>query len=89
VNRQYNCDVANVDKAVAAAQSQIDAIGQLEQQGTLSGLSETLQETARVRRDNPELSLAQLAALLDPPVSKSCLNHRLRRLQELAGTIHD
>jgi DNA-binding protein WhiA len=89
VNRQYNCDVANVDKAVAAAQSQIDAIRQLEQQGTLSGLSETLQETARVRRDNPELSLAQLAALLDPPVSKSCLNHRLRRLQELAGTIHD
>lgn len=85
VNRQYNCDVANVDKAVAAAQAQIDAIRLLEQQGTLSGLSETLQETARLRRDNPELSLAQLAAMLNPPVSKSCLNHRLRRLLELAG----
>ena len=86
VNRQYNCDVANVDKAVAAAQAQIDAIRLLEQQGTLSGLSETLQETARLRRNHPELSLAQLAGMLNPPVSKSCLNHRLRRLQELAGT---
>lgn len=85
VNRQYNCDVANVDKAVAAAQTQIDAIRLLEQRGALSGLSASLQETARMRRDNPELSLAQLAAMLNPPVSKSCLNHRLRRLQELAG----
>jgi DNA-binding protein WhiA len=85
VNRQYNCDVANVDKAVAAAQAQIDAIRQLEQRGTLSGLSDSLRETARLRRDNPELSLAQLAAMMNPPVSKSCLNHRLRRLLELAG----
>lgn len=85
VNRQYNCDVANVDKAVAAAQNQIDAIRVLERTGALSGLPEALQETAQVRCSNPELSLSQLAAMLNPPVSKSCLNHRLRKLQELAS----
>ncbi len=84
VNRQYNCDVANVDKAVAAAQNQIEAIQMLERHGELSSLPPALQETARLRRENPELSLAQLAGLIQPPVSKSCLNHRLRKLQELA-----
>lgn len=85
VNRQYNCDVANVDKAVTAAQNQIDAIRVLERAGALSALPAALQETAQVRCSNPELSLSQLAGMLNPPVSKSCLNHRLRKLQELAS----
>lgn len=84
VNRQYNCDVANVDKAVAAAQTQIAAIRVLRQRGELEHLGEKLRETARLREENPELSLAELAASCDPPVSKSCLNHRLRKLMELA-----
>lgn len=84
VNRQYNCDVANVDKAVAAAQAQIEAIRLLERHGELNILPASLQETARLRRENPELSLAQLAAMTEPAVSKSCMNHRLRKLQELA-----
>lgn len=84
VNRQSNCDLANVEKAVAAAQSQIAAIHRLEADGRLNALPEKLRETARLRVEHPELPLAELAGLCVPPVSKSCLNHRLRRLTELA-----
>lgn len=83
VNRRLNCDVANVDKAVQAAQSQIEAIRRLEARGELAKLPEKLQETARLRLENPELSLAQLAETASPPMTKSCLNHRLRKLMEL------
>ena len=83
VNRRLNCDVANVDKAVQAAQGQIQAIHRLESRGELAKLPEKLQETARLRLDYPELSLAQLAEAAMPPVTKSCLNHRLRKLVEL------
>lgn len=85
VNRQYNCDVANVEKAVQAAQTQIEAIRILEARGDLEHLPDKLRETATLRCAHPELSLVQLAALCHPPVSKSCLNHRLRKLQELAA----
>ena len=84
VNRRVNCDAANLDKAVAAAQSQIEAIRRLEQAGALAAQSARLRETARLRLDHPELTLSELAGLCDPPVSKSALNHRLRRLVELS-----
>lgn len=84
VNRRVNCDAANLDKVVAAAQNQIEAIRRLEESGALAGLPERLKETARLRVDNPELTLSELAALCRPPVSKSALNHRLRRLVEWA-----
>lgn len=84
VNRQYNCDVANVEKAVQAAQAHIDAIRRLELSGELEKLPDKLKETARLRCEHPELSLVQLAELCDPPVTKSCLNHRLKKLQEMA-----
>lgn len=83
VNRRSNCDMANVDKAVAAAQGQIAAIHQLRQSGKWDSLPDTLKGTAELREEYPELSLNQLAELAG--VSKSCLNHRLRKLQELAG----
>ena len=83
VNRRLNCDVANVDKSVQAAQIQIEAIRRLEQRGELAGLPEKLRETAELRVANPELSLVQLAELCSPPVTKSCLNQRLRKLLEL------
>lgn len=85
VNRRVNCDAANVDKSVAAAQAQIRAIERLEREGRLSALPDKLGEAARLRMENPELTLSQLAALCDPPVTKSCFNHRLRKLAELAG----
>ena len=87
VNRRVNCDAANVDKSVAAAQAQIAAIQRLKREGRLSALPDKLLEAARLRADNPELTLAQLAALCDPPVTKSCFNHRLRKLVEAAGPL--
>lgn len=86
VNRQVNCDSANLDKTVAAAREQVDAIGLLRESGRLDTLPDKLQEAARLRLSNPELTLAQLAALCDPPVSKSAFNHRMRKLMELAGS---
>ncbi len=83
VNRWSNCDVANLEKAVDAAQSQIEAIRRLDRQVGLATLPEKLRETARLRLENPELSLSQLAQLAQ--VSKSCLNHRLRKLIELSA----
>lgn len=84
VNRRVNCDAANLDKAVAAAQEQIEAIRLLEERGSLDDLNDKLKEAARLRMENPELTLSQLAELCDPPVTKSSFNHRLRKLCELA-----
>lgn len=84
VNRRLNCDSANLDKAVEAAQSQGAAIRRLESAGRLKELPDKLRETAALRLAHPELSLAELAEMFDPPVTKSCLNHRLRKLMELA-----
>lgn len=84
VNRRLNCDSANLDKAVEAAQSQGTAIRRLEAAGRLAELPDKLQETAALRLAHPELSLSELAETFDPPVTKSCLNHRLRKLVELA-----
>jgi len=84
VNRRVNCDTANVTKTVDAAQAQLSAISALQKRDGLSSLPDKLRETALLRLENPELSLTQLAELTDPPVTKSCLNHRLRKLMELA-----
>ena len=84
VNRRVNCDAANLDKAVEAAQSQLEAIRRLEEQGRLALLPEKLQETASLRLAHPEDTLSQLAQRYDPPITKSALNHRLRKLVELA-----
>ena len=86
VNRQVNCDSANLDKTVAAAREQLAAIERLTASGRLDSLPDKLQEAARLRTENPELNLSQLAALCDPPVSKSAFNHRMRKLMELAQT---
>lgn len=84
VNRRVNCEAANVDKTVDAAMEQRQAIHILRQAGVLEELTPKLQEAARLREENPELSLSQLAGLCDPPVTKSSLSHRLRKLIELS-----
>ena len=84
VNRRLNCDQANLDKIVNAAQEQLKAIRSLEETGKLRSLDARLQETARLRLENPELSLSQLADIASPPVSKSSLHHRLKKLMEMA-----
>ena len=84
VNRRLNCDTANLDKAVEAAQKQAETIRCLQTAGRLELLPDKLQQTAALRLENPELPLSELAEIFDPPVTKSCLNHRLRKLMELA-----
>ena len=85
INRRVNCEAANVGKVVDAAQEQLAAISRLYDQGRVEGLPEKLKETIVLRETYPELSLSELAAEFDPPISKSALNHRLRKLMELSG----
>ena len=85
VNRRVNCDAANLDKAVEAAQEQLESIRKLQRAGLLDQLPDKLQLTAALRLANPEDTLSQLAQLCDPPITKSALNHRLRKLVELGG----
>ena len=87
VTRQINCDSANADKTVAAAQEQIEAIRRYAREYGLDALPEALHGTALLRITNPEASLADLAKLSLPPVSKSCLNHRLKKIMELANQV--
>ena len=87
VNRRLNCDSANLDKVVEAAQEQLEAIRILQRAGLLAHLPDKLQLTAALRLENPELPLSELAEEFDPPVTKSCLNHRLRKLMELARSV--
>lgn len=89
VNRRVNCDAANLDKAVEAAQSQLEAIRKLEQSGVLDTLPDKLQEAAQLRLTHPEETLSQLAEQCDPPITKSALNHRLRKLVELGQVEKD
>jgi len=84
VNRRVNCETANLTKVVDAAQEQLAAIRRLEENGRLEKLPAKLQQTAVLRRENPEATLTELAEMLDPPVSKSAMNHRMRKLLELS-----
>ena len=84
-NRKTNCDSANVDKAVAASQEQLAAIRKLEERAVLETLPEKLQQTATLRREHPEMTLSELAELHEPPISKSAVNHRMRKLLSLAA----
>lgn len=82
VQRRVNCDTANVDKSVAAAGIQLDAIHRIESKIGLNTLPEKLRQTAVLRLEHPEASLTQLANLATPPVTKSCMSHRLRKILE-------
>ena len=80
VNRAMNCDSANLQKQMDASRTQIDAIRQLRDSDRLAALPPSLQEIALARLDNPDATLAQLGQLLHPPIGKSGVNHRMRRL---------
>lgn len=82
INRVENCSAGNADRAAIASAEQVRAIARLREKGVLATLEEPLRETALARIERPLLSLAELAASLG--LSKSCLNHRLRRLMELS-----
>ena len=84
VNRQVNCETANINKTVSAAVKQIEDIRFIQSVAGLSGLPESLQEMARIRLERPEATLKELGEALEPPVGKSGVNHRLRKLSLVA-----
>ena len=89
VNRRVNCETANLTKVVDASMGQMAAIRALEAAGELDKLPGKLKETALLRRENPEATLQELAAMLNPPITKSAINHRMRKLLELARALEE
>lgn len=88
-NRQYNCDAANINKMVQAAAKQLEDIRLIQEHVGLDNIPAPLQEMAIVRMEYPDVSLQELGNYLDPPVGKSGVNHRLRKLAALAADIRE
>lgn len=84
VNRKVNCETANINKTVNAAIKQVEDIMFIEQEKGISWLDDSLRETAEIRVEYPEATLKELGMLLTPQVGKSGVNHRLRKLSNLA-----
>lgn len=84
INRRVNCEAANITKTVNAAARQIEDIEYIRDHGGLKMLPDNLREMAEVRLEYPDASLKELGEYLDPPVGKSGVNHRLRKLGEFA-----
>ena len=84
VNRRCNCDDANTSKVVEAAQEQLSAIRVLRERGVVEKLPKKLHQALIARENNPESSLTELAAMMEPPITKPAMNHRLKKLVELS-----
>ena len=84
VNRRCNCDDANTSKVVEAAQEQLSAIRVLRERGVVAKLPAKLQQAIVAREQNPEASLTELAAMMEPAITKPAMNHRLKKIVELA-----
>lgn len=84
INRKVNCETANIMKTVAASQKQMEEIDRIRKSSIWDTLPESLQQIALLREKYPESSLQELGKMLNPPVGKSGVNHRLRRLSALA-----
>ena len=84
VNRLVNCETANLSKTVNAAVRQVESIKLIQSQIGLQRLPENLREVAELRLNYPDESLKELGEMLDPPVGKSGINHRLRKIEKIA-----
>ncbi len=89
VNRVMNFDNANISKTVLASASQIEAIDYIEKTVGLDEIDSEMKEIARLRRENPEMSLRELGEQMTPPLSRSAVNHRLIKLTEFAEKIRN
>ena len=87
INRSMNCDNANIDKALGAAERQISDIELIDSTMGLDNLPDTLRDIARIRYDNIDYTLKELGAALDPPISRSGANHRMQKIAEIAENI--
>ena len=84
VNRRCNCDDANLSKVVEAAQEQLTAIHRLMEAGVLETLPAKLKQAAYARENNPSASLSELAAMMEPAITKPAMNNRMKKLIQLA-----
>ncbi len=87
VNRRLNFEMSNINKTVNAANLQVEAIEYIEKTSGISSLPDNLQILARLRLENPEASLSELEKMLDEPISRSGINHRLNRIIKMAENI--
>lgn len=89
INRQVNCEAANITKTVNAASKQVDDIVYIKEHVGLEHLPDNLREIAQVRLDNPDAPLKDLGGYLSPPVGKSGVFHRLKKLSEIADNLRE
>lgn len=89
INRQTNCEVANSQKTIVAALNQIEDIRLIESTVGLESLPADLQEIASIRLQNIDISLQKLGDMLSPPLGKSGVNHRLKKMKKMADSIRD
>ncbi len=87
VNRKLNFEMSNISKTVDAANIQVEAIEYIESKSGISSLPDNLQKIAYIRLENPESSLSELGKLLDEPISRSGINHRLNRIVKIAENL--
>lgn len=87
INRIVNCETANLSKTVNAAVRQIQSINLINKEIGLKRLPKNLREMAEIRLKYPDISLKELGEMLDPPVGKSGVNHRLRRIEKIADEL--
>ena len=87
INRANNFDLANIDKSVNASEKQINDIKYIDGKIGIDSLPPALAETCRMRLAYPDVGLEALGALFEPPISKSCINHRMRKLASIATKI--
>lgn len=89
INRRVNCETANIKKTVNAARRQIEDIEYIEKTKGLKYLNDSLRVVAEIRLAEPDANLVELGEMLDPPVSKSGVNHRLRKISSIANTLRE
>ena len=89
INRKVNCETANLNKVVGAAVKQLEDIEYIEEKIGLSSLPEQLEESARLRLEYPDKSLKELGSFLSTPVGKSGVNHRLRKISNIAEALRE
>lgn len=89
VNRIVNCETANINKTINVAISQIQDIKYLRRKECFESLPGNLKEIAKIREENPESSLAELGKLLETPIGKSGVNHRLKKIHEIAEELRE
>lgn len=84
INRQVNCEAANINKTVIASKKHIEDIGYIRDHVGFGNLSEGLKDIAILRVEHPDASLKELGTMLSPQIGKSGVNHRLRKLSMIA-----